>query len=117
MLLKTASLSPSSTATSVKHELLINDANSTAISSTDTLHLKTTVDLAEPIAPELVPEPAEFVDVLETPSPQYETLKPLIPLPPASANEAMLPACGTLLLNHSAELITKASPSCINDGM
>ncbi|CAG9535488.1 unnamed protein product, partial [Cercopithifilaria johnstoni] len=115
VLFKTTSLSPSSTTTSMKHELPINDDHSTAMSSTNALHLKTALDLVEPIAPELVPEPAEFVVVRETLSPQYETLKPLTPLSPTSTSEAMLPACGTLLLDHSTELITKASPSYTND--
>ncbi|VDK84294.1 unnamed protein product [Onchocerca ochengi] len=115
-LLKT-SLSSSSTATSMKHELLINDAYSTDTPSADSLHLETVFDSAESIAPQLVPEPAEFVDIHETLSPQYETLKPLIPLSHSSANKAMLPACETLLLNHPVELITKTSPSCSFDGL
>uniref|UniRef100_A0A1I8ETC7 POU domain protein n=1 Tax=Wuchereria bancrofti TaxID=6293 RepID=A0A1I8ETC7_WUCBA len=114
VLLKTANLSPNGSAISVKYELLINDAHSTA---TDSLHQKTAFDLAEHVAPKLVPEPVKFVDVCEAPSPQYETLKPLMPLPPTSTNEAMLPACGTLLLNQPAELITKASPSYTINGL
>uniref|UniRef100_A0A915PDX4 POU domain protein n=2 Tax=Filarioidea TaxID=6295 RepID=A0A915PDX4_9BILA len=114
VLLKTASL-PRISATTP--ELFINDAPSPAASSTNSLHLKASFEFVEPIASELIPEPAEFVDVRETPSPQYETLKPLIPPPSASANEAMLPACGTLLLNHSAELITKTSQCCTNDDL
>ncbi|OZC08510.1 Pou domain - to homeobox domain protein [Onchocerca flexuosa] len=115
-LLKT-SLSSSSTTTSMKHELLINDAYSTDTPSADSLHLETVFGSAESIAPELVPEPAEFVDIHEALSPQYETLKPLIPLSHPSANKTVLPACETLLLNHSVELITKTSPSFSFDGM
>ncbi|KAK6112848.1 Pou domain - N-terminal to homeobox domain family protein [Brugia pahangi] len=114
VLLKTASLSPNGSAMSMKHELLINNAHSTA---TDSLHQRTAFDLAEHVAPKLVPEPAEYVDVCEVLSPQYETLKPLMPLQPTSANEAMLPACGTLLFNQRAELVTKASPYYTNDGL
>ncbi|MCP9264985.1 POU domain protein [Dirofilaria immitis] len=97
--------------------IFIDDAYSTAISSTDSLHMETTYNLVEPIAPELIPEPVEFVDIHETLSPQYETLRPLITLSHPSANKAMLPACETLLLNQPVELITNTSPSCTHDGL
>uniref|UniRef100_A0A0R3S4X3 POU domain protein n=1 Tax=Elaeophora elaphi TaxID=1147741 RepID=A0A0R3S4X3_9BILA len=116
VLIKTASLPPNSTAASVKDELLTSDDHSTAIPSVDPLNLEV-ADLTEPVTPQLVQEPTEFMIMPETFSPQYETLKSLTPLPPTSTNEAMLPACGTLLLNHSAELITKTSPSYTNDGL
>lgn len=117
MLSKATNLSPSSTTTSVRHELLINDDYSMAMSSTASLNMKTVLNLANPAVTELVSEPAQFVIVRDALSPQYETLKVLTPLSHASANETMLPACGTLLLNHSSELITKTSPSYVNDGM
>ncbi|KAM3727381.1 Homeobox protein [Dirofilaria immitis] len=117
LLLKTTSSSSNTTVTSMKHEFFIDDAYSTAISSTDSLHMETTYNLVEPIAPELIPEPVEFVDIHETLSPQYETLRPLITLSHPSANKAMLPACETLLLNQPVELITNTSPSCTHDGI
>ncbi|VBB35064.1 unnamed protein product [Acanthocheilonema viteae] len=83
----------------------------------NSLHLKTSFDLAKPVAPEVISEPAEFVVIGKTLSSPRETLKPLVPLSPTSASESMLPACGTLLLNHSTESVTKTSPSCTNDGM
>ncbi|VDK87758.1 unnamed protein product [Litomosoides sigmodontis] len=117
VLSKTTSLSSSNTTTPVKQELLINDDCSMAVSSTASLDVKTVLDLANPTAPQLVLEPTQFVIARDALSPQYETLKVLAPLSHTSANETMLPACGTLLLNHSNELITKTSPSYANDGL
>lgn len=117
MLSKTTNLPPSSSTTSMKQELLIYNDHSTAVASTDSLHPERAPNLVNPIAPELIPEPRQFVIVHETFPRQYETLKPFMPPPSTSANETMLPACGTLLLNHSTELITTAPRSYTNNGM
>lgn len=64
----------------------------------------------KPLTPEFVPEPVEFVDIRDIQPAHYETLQPLVVLSPAFSSHSMLPACETLLLTDSGDVVTDVSP-------